>query len=1107
MGNCNSFKKKSNSKVKYKHNENNMIEKKFNKISSLIKNPTFDRILTQIRNYNFFQITKWKNDFYIECDLLLQETEEIDNIANHLEKWIQIISLSRSDRKLSYQNLYTEKEQLENKDHLKNSNFLLSNTNNCEIKVYEGKDKYFSDLIVKLQIAYNYNKERFIKYLSKGPPNNLRWAIWLTLAITDSNNKIYNREEYKILTEKIDQHFLLYYNEQLKKDIKRSNMGLEYLDQKHSEECLYRILKALAIIDPELGYCQGMNIITANLLMVSDCNELETFNIMFYLMNVLELREFFLDGFPKLLMFIFIFREFIKEEYPSIHVKLEYLDIPEEIWIFKWLQTLFFLYMPLAVSVRIIDCILCFGLEFLINFSLSFVKENEEKILSCKTLEDFLEIFKKPEFCDEDEEEEEEEENTKDKTNEKMRENSKNQNIQENLNSYQVNGFDDFKNKKTFNNANDKNIKEEHVDEKLKRLNDEINNRLDKQSFKDIRKPETQIKSKFFEYKNFNLTKDVILFREKLVREAKSLCIRDLIEKMIDNYSNNNNNQLLNFNYNNVYNLNIMNENANYLNNEKDNNNIKQNDHQKTVSINDIEYERPIKGLQRSNCSSPRSKFSDSHIRKSIKEELMEYEQEEVNDKIDRLSKDKENIKNETFSENDQNKSNISYYLNYKEDIPQINRQIDNLVKDFKLRKTITYNRDNFNPRAKPLSNVNFYSDEVSDKKSNISNKKINNINESILECNKSVKFEKEIDVDYLNTYQSKISKISKNYDKYSDTFRNKEIKENKYNFNNIYQTEEERRSVYNSIINPRGYIQTEKEVRKITLNKNSGDTNLNSVINSKSKNKLKNPIRNSLTINFGRKLNIDQITKMNRIKNKMSIILSMNESENKKNQILNLNVSKDKILNHPKTTEKTNKIFNTDSHRIIQDKTNIIFNTDNHKILENKKIASDYIQSLERKNTLITKKNQFSKIENYNTYLMNTFVSENLINTEPIQTDLYVNTDEINFKTKSSKKNDYENVNKNYYKKRNASAPFIYNTTLKNTDRIIVPDKNEEETSNINNDNFKNICRNIRDKLNSNGIKNTIFNNSNYNRDNFLSYISNNVIIEEEPGIGNPDD
>ena len=157
--NCSSCKKSSNQK---KHRSSNS-----DKNSTLNYNENKNNVLNQLRNYNFFKSTKSKNDFFIECDLLSINTEELENIGKYFEKWIQIISLTRTEKKQSYQNLIPEKDKLENKENTKKFNPILSNTNNREIKVYNGKDNFLSDLVVKLQIAFMYNKDRFIKYLSK----------------------------------------------------------------------------------------------------------------------------------------------------------------------------------------------------------------------------------------------------------------------------------------------------------------------------------------------------------------------------------------------------------------------------------------------------------------------------------------------------------------------------------------------------------------------------------------------------------------------------------------------------------------------------------------------------------------------------------------------------------------------------------------------------------------------------------------------------------------------------------------------------------------------------------------------------------------------------
>jgi len=253
---------------------------------------------------------------------------------------------------------------------------------------------FHSNLFKKFQTAFSFNKYRFIKYLSKGPPNNIRWTVWISLAFCQSDNDFLTEDKYLELIKKIDTNFETFEEEQIKKDLNRSNENQNFFTNEKNKDALYNILKALAIDDPELGYCQGMNILAANFLMISDGNEFESFNLLRFLFKHLELREFFLNGFPKLIMYIFILKEFIKDNLPKLFMKISDLEIPEETWIFKWLQTLYNLTLPISISIRVIDCVLCFGLEFLLNYSLAFIKYFEKKLLICDDINDFLKTFK-----------------------------------------------------------------------------------------------------------------------------------------------------------------------------------------------------------------------------------------------------------------------------------------------------------------------------------------------------------------------------------------------------------------------------------------------------------------------------------------------------------------------------------------------------------------------------------------------------------------------------------------------------------------------------------------------------------------------------------------
>jgi len=144
-----------------------------------------------------------------------------------------------------------------------------------------------------------------------------------------------------------------------------------------------------------------MNILVAYLLLVSDGNEVNSFNMLRYLFNTnsnVSLRDFYLQGFPKLSMYTYILKELIKEELPEIHRKTVELGVQDALWLYKWLQSLFNSALPFSIVVRLWDCIFAYGIEFILNYSIAFVSYCKDKLLRSRDFCEFLDCFQiKPE--------------------------------------------------------------------------------------------------------------------------------------------------------------------------------------------------------------------------------------------------------------------------------------------------------------------------------------------------------------------------------------------------------------------------------------------------------------------------------------------------------------------------------------------------------------------------------------------------------------------------------------------------------------------------------------------------------------------------------------
>ena len=279
----------------------------------------------------------------------------------------------------------------------KKMDYLGNTSANSNVSLNELKSN-IQNLFDKL-CKYKLNK--FNKILLEGPPNNLRWIMWNAIANTkyfDIQTKIgvTCKQIYDDLlcSEFNDKNIEKY----IRDDLSRTMNYIKYFKSSNWAQSLYNVLKVLVLYDEKLGYCIGMNEIAAIFLIISDCNELETFNVLRYIYSSnygLGLREFYIDNFPKLNYYIYIILEILRERYPHIY-KIKYDNkIENELWIQIWLQQIYSNLLDISITTRLWDCLIAQGSKFIINISLAYIKLYENEIIKCNSVESFLEIFKK----------------------------------------------------------------------------------------------------------------------------------------------------------------------------------------------------------------------------------------------------------------------------------------------------------------------------------------------------------------------------------------------------------------------------------------------------------------------------------------------------------------------------------------------------------------------------------------------------------------------------------------------------------------------------------------------------------------------------------------
>ncbi len=217
---------------------------------------------------------------------------------------------------------------------------------------------------------------RYLYSLRKGIEPIIRPFIWCNLSQINKLSKSYSKDFYfSLLTQNDTENELL-----IKKDIDRTYFNLNDINLYSTS--LFNILKAYAIFDYEVGYCQGMNFIVLQILSVMHNEEL-SFWMFFYIMQVKKWRSNFLENTPSLILHILNLKSRIISSLPRLYFHLKKEDIIEKLYgIFSPIYTTIFSYRVSGeYSLRIWDLFIEYGSSIITESIISMLQHNEDELL------------------------------------------------------------------------------------------------------------------------------------------------------------------------------------------------------------------------------------------------------------------------------------------------------------------------------------------------------------------------------------------------------------------------------------------------------------------------------------------------------------------------------------------------------------------------------------------------------------------------------------------------------------------------------------------------------------------------------------------------------
>ena len=252
-----------------------------------------------------------------------------------------------------------------------------------EQKLEKLKNKDLSLAFFQNNIKKNIKDSLFNKLILYGIPYNIRDFIWDVVLAEKNFNKYYNFEDEK--KEYISNLNNINNNPQIEKDLNRTFMK----ESEQTKDHLQKLRSLLNVINRKNnGYCQGMNFIVGFLLKLTKFDEIKTYYI---IKNILpDIKGLFEDGFPLLNKNINTFDKYFKQLYPTLYNHFRKNDVYDEIWVGKWIQTLFTLSLPFEEVCSIWDILIIKGFHYIIYISLSIISFVEEDLLKLDDSSDIL---------------------------------------------------------------------------------------------------------------------------------------------------------------------------------------------------------------------------------------------------------------------------------------------------------------------------------------------------------------------------------------------------------------------------------------------------------------------------------------------------------------------------------------------------------------------------------------------------------------------------------------------------------------------------------------------------------------------------------------------
>ncbi|KAH7341695.1 rab-GTPase-TBC domain-containing protein [Rhizoctonia solani] len=145
---------------------------------------------------------------------------------------------------------------------------------------------------------------------------------------------------------------------------------------------LRKVLQAYSWRNPEIGYCQGMNLIASTLLLVFS-NEEDAFWVLTCIIEKFLPGEFFSGSLIDSRACPLVLLDYVEMYHPKVYNHLQDMEVDLPAICFSWFLSMYTDCLPVETLFRVWDLIFADKLDALFRIGLAIIRINEPDLLAC----------------------------------------------------------------------------------------------------------------------------------------------------------------------------------------------------------------------------------------------------------------------------------------------------------------------------------------------------------------------------------------------------------------------------------------------------------------------------------------------------------------------------------------------------------------------------------------------------------------------------------------------------------------------------------------------------------------------------------------------------